>query len=130
MARLLYRVTMLGVIVLVGAASLLVAQVASGTLNERAKGAGGKLLWRYSPNRGVIYSSVEELAKQSDIIIIGRTISHRSHLRPDGKFITKDFSVRVLEVFKGEIAMGTLIDVSLPGGAYKFPDGSVALVLP
>lgn|SRR2546421_5966289 len=100
------------------------------TLNERAKSAGGKFLWRYRANRAVIYPNIEALAKHSDVIVVGRTIGHRAHVRSDGRFITKDFSVRVQEVIKGNVKMGSSIVVSLPGGAYKFPDGSVAFVMP
>ncbi len=102
----------------------------SDTLHEMAKKAGGKFVLRYRPNRSTIYANVEELAKRSDIIIIGRTLGHRPSLRPDGNFITKDYLVKVQEVIKGDLPDGGSIVVSLPGGAYQFPDGTLVAVMP
>src|SRR4030095_7125993 len=115
-----------------GVTTQVFAQVlkADETLHDRAKKAGGKFLWVYKPKRNVIYANVQELAKRSDVIVVGRTTGHRARLRSDGKFITKDFLVKVHEVIKGDITMGRSIFVSLPGGAYRFPDGTYAYVTP
>jgi hypothetical protein len=72
----------------------------------------------------VVYPNLEELAKRSDIIVVGRTVGHRSQLTPDGKFITQDFLVRVQEVFKGDLPNRGSMLVSLPGGSYRFKDGT------
>jgi len=106
------------------------AQEPNQDLHELAKQAGGKLILRYLPDRSVIYTNLEELAKRSDIIVAGRTLGHRSRLRGDGKFITKDFSVRVQSVFKGDVPNGRTIIVSLPGGSYMFPDKTFVYVSP
>jgi hypothetical protein len=100
------------------------------TLQVRAQKAGGKLVWRYYPNRSVIYPNVEELAKRSDIVIVGLALGNRSTLTPDGKFITEDFLVRVQDVIKGALPTGRSILVSLPGGSHKFPDGTNVVVMP
>lgn len=99
-------------------------------LHEMAKKSGGRFVLRYKPNRSTLYPNIEELAKRSDIIIIGRTLSHRSNLRPDGNFITQDFLVRVQEVVKGDLPNGRSITVTVPGGSHRFEDGSFAIVQP
>ena len=136
MSRTSYATTLLVIAIAIAAASSFRAQtpkeakqVSKETLNEQARKNKGTFLWRYVPQRMTVYRSLDDLARDSDIVIVGRTIGHRSRLRADGKFITKDFSVRVQEVLKGEVANGSLIEISLPGGAYKFPDGTVAFVM-
>ncbi|HEX8282832.1 MAG TPA: hypothetical protein VF588_05735 [Pyrinomonadaceae bacterium] len=99
-------------------------------LHEMAKKSGGHFVLRYKPNRSTLYPNVEELAKRSDVIVIGRTLSHRSRLQPDGNFITQDFLVKVQEVVKGDIPNGRSIVVTLPGGSHRFPDGTYAIVEP
>ena len=112
------------------AAGSVIAQQPSGTLHDRAKKVGGKLVWHYRANRSLIYPNVEELAKRSDLIVVGRTLGHRPSLRPDGKFITNDFLVKVQDVIKGNVAGGESIFISVPGGAYKFSDGTYAALIP
>jgi len=100
-------------------------------LHDEAKKAGGGFVLRYKPNRSTIYPNIEELAKRSDLIIVGRTLGNQSQIRPDGNFITKDFLVKVQEVIKGELPVGSRsIVVSLPGGGHRFPDGTYAMVSP
>jgi hypothetical protein len=110
-------------------ASSVSAQRPLETLHDRAKKAGGKVIWRYRPNRSVIYPTIEELAKRSNLIVVGRTIDQKGRLTKDGKFITQDVLVRVQEVIKGEVPNGPLL-VSLPGGAYRFDDNTYAYVMP
>jgi hypothetical protein len=100
------------------------------SLHERAKKAGGKLIWRYRSHRNRIYSDVGALAKKSDVIVVGRTLGHRSTVRKDGKFITNDFLVRVQDVIKGNVTKGKSILISVPGGASRFPDGTYAVQIP
>lgn len=97
-------------------------------LRELAKKSGGRFILRYKPNRGTLYPNVEELAKRSDLVVVGRTLSHRSKLRPDGNFVTQDFLVRVQEVIKGDVPEGRSIIVTLPGGSHKFEDGTHVVV--
>ena len=100
------------------------------TLYERSKKAGGKVLLKYKADRGTVYPNVEELAKRSDLIVIGRTLSHKANLSPDERFITQDFLVKVHEVIKGELPRGRAVLVSLPGGTHRFPDGAYAAMVP
>ena len=113
-----------------GFTSIALAQQPRNTLHERAKKAGGALVWRYRATRSLVYPNIEELAKRSDLIVVGRTLGHRPALRSDGKFLTSDFLVRVQDVIKGDEPKGQSIVISIPGGAHKFPDGTYAALLP
>jgi hypothetical protein len=95
-------------------------------LQEMARKSGGHFVLRYQPGKAV-YPNVEELAKRSDIVVIGRTLGHRSKLTADGNFIHTDFLVRVQEVVKGETSSSSLT-VTMPGGGYRFDDGTYAMV--
>lgn len=100
------------------------------TVYERAKKAGGKLIWHYRADRRVVHRDLDQLSKGSKDIVIGRVLGHRPSLSADGKFITNDFLVKVQDVIKGDLPAGRSIFVSVPGGAYRFPDGTLAAVLP
>lgn len=100
------------------------------TLHTQAKKAGGHFVLKYRPNLSTVYPTVEELAKRSDLIVVGRTVGHQSTLRPDGNFITRDYSVRVQEVIKGDLPNKSAIVVSLAGGSHRFPDGTFVTVMP
>ena len=117
-------------LLMIASSFLAMGQQVKSTLNERAKKAGGKLVWRYRAPRSVIYPNVEELAKRSDLILVGKALAHRSNLRADGKFMTNDFLVRVQGVLKGDAPVGESTLISIPGGARKFADGSFAALLP
>ncbi|HEY5838558.1 MAG TPA: hypothetical protein VIT19_05935 [Pyrinomonadaceae bacterium] len=99
-------------------------------LHDKAKKAGGAVVLRYRPNQGKIFSSLSDLSAHSDVVIVGRVLGHRPALTPSGNLITNNFLVKVLEVRKGDLAGTRSITVSSPGGAYKFPDGTRAAVVP
>jgi hypothetical protein len=99
-------------------------------LHDQAKKAGGKFVLRYKPSRGTVYPNVEELAKRSDMIIVGRILSHKANLTEDERFVAQDFLVKVSEVIKGNLARGRSVLVSFPGGTHRFPDGVYAAVMP
>lgn len=96
-------------------------------LQELANKAGGHFVLRYQPN-ATTYPNVEELAKRSDIIVVGKTLGHRTKLSDDGNFINQEFLVRVQEVLKGESPTGRSVVISVPGGAHRFDDGTTAVV--
>lgn len=98
-------------------------------LQELANKAGGHFVLRYQPN-AEIYPNVEELAKRSDIIVVGRTLGHRTKLSDDGNLINQEFLVRVQEVLKGKSPTGRSLVISVPGGAHRFDDGAYAIVEP
>lgn len=56
-------------------------------------------------------------------------LAHHPMLSAGGNMITNDFVVKVQEVIKGRIPNGKSIVVKVPGGAYKFPDGTRAAVV-
>jgi len=99
------------------------------TLYDRAKKAGGKLVVKYKPSRGTIYPNIAELAKRSDLIVVGRVLSHKSNLTADERAITQDFLVKVQDVIKGNLGKGTAVLFSLPGGTHRFPDKTYAVMV-
>ncbi len=100
------------------------------TLHEQAKKGNGKFISKYKANRGTIYPNIQELAKRSDLVIVGRVLSHKSSLTPDERFITQDFLVKVNEVIKGDLLRGRSVLVTLPGGRHMFRDGAYAAIMP
>ncbi len=98
-------------------------------LHEIAKQRGGRLVLRYRPSGNRTFSDLADLGRNSDAVIIGRTLGHRPHLTPSGNMITNDYLVKVVEVIKGDIQNGRSITVKIPGGAYKFPDGTYAAIV-
>jgi hypothetical protein len=124
MGKQIHRLMLIALVVLASAFNIVAQRTPRPDLNTRAKSNGGRYVWKYQPSRGVIYPTVEELFKRTDIVIVARTLGHRSRLTTDGKFVTQDFLVRVQEVLKGDVKNGSSMLVSLPGGSHKFPDGS------
>jgi hypothetical protein len=120
------------IVMLAGSTTLAqqVAQEGKATLQERAQKAGGRLVWRYRPDQSVTYANVEELAKRSDLIVVGRAVGRRARLRPDGKFIHEEFAVRVYDVIKGDIPTRASLTIRIPGGSYRFADKTFAVVIP
>lgn len=100
------------------------AQRTGPTLHEQAKRAGGKASVVFEPEPQSFSPDLGSLTRRSDVVVVGRPLSNRGTLSPDGRSVTQDYRVRVQGVVKGGLAPGTTIVVSLPGGGYKFPDGS------
>ncbi|HEU4390162.1 MAG TPA: hypothetical protein VFV34_20340 [Blastocatellia bacterium] len=98
-------------------------QQPGGSLHDRAKQQGGRLVEGFKADRSVVYPNLTELARRSTSIVIGRTLTNRAHLTTDGNFITTDCSVGVQEVLKGSVRRGSVVLVSLPGGSHRFADG-------
>src|ERR1044071_764776 len=126
----------LAVLVAIGSATVLGQHSATQqnkpklTLHDEAKKAGGKLVLKYKPNRGTAYPNVAELAKRSDLIVVGRILSHKANLTSDERFITQDFLVKVQEVIKGDLPRGNALLVRLPGGTHRYADKTFAVVVP
>lgn len=100
------------------------------SLHDRAKKAGGKLILTYQPARTTVYPNIEEMAKRSDLIVVGRVMSHKANLTQDESFITQDYLVKVREVIKGELPKSTAVLVSVAGGTHRFDDGSYVAMMP
>lgn len=99
-----------------------------GNLHDRAVHSGGRLAEGFMAERATIYPNVTELARRSSAIVIGRAAHRRDHLTSDGNSITTDVSVVVQEVVKGNMRTGSVVLVSLPGGAHRFEDGVTAFL--
>lgn len=104
------------------------AQRSGPTLHEQAKRAGGRTSVVFEPEPQSFSPDLGSLTRRSDVVVVGRPLSNRGALDPDGRSVTQDYRVRVQGVIKGGLAPGTVIAVSLPGGGYKFPDGSFVSV--
>lgn len=72
------------------------------------------------------YADLEQLTRQSDVVVIGTPQQNVCRLTPDGRSITTDYQVRVEYSYKGRLQEGNIISVSLPGGLVEFEDGSRA----
>jgi hypothetical protein len=99
------------------------------TLHDLAKEKGCKLVVTYNAGHATTYPNVEELAKRSDLIVVGRVLSHKTSLTPDGRFITQDFLVKVQEIIKGNLAKRQAVLISTPGGTHRFADGTYVAVM-
>lgn len=100
------------------------------TLHERARKAGGTYVLTYRPNNATVYPNVEELAKRSELIVIGRILSHQTKVTDDEQFIFQDYQIKVQELVKGDLPRGSALTVSLPGGKHRFADGTYVAVMP
>jgi hypothetical protein len=94
-------------------------------LKEKAKEVGN-FVGTEAPKKTAAYADLADLAKQSTAVIIGTAEENHPTLSPDGKSITINYKVRVEYVYKGKLAPGNNILVSLPGGKVTFADGSSA----
>lgn len=123
------KILIMVVITLAGA-----IQVANGqpskTLYDLAKekGKNGKYVHTFDATGGVSYANVEDLAKRSDAIIVGRPVRIRSYLAPDGASITTRYWMRLQGVIKGSFNRKSRIVVSAPGGAHVFQDKTTVAV--
>lgn len=97
-------------------------------LHDRASKNGGRLVEQFKADRSSAYPNLQEIARRSNAIVIGRAIANRSRLTADGKTVTTDFSIAVQEVIKGTLRPGSVVVVSLPGGPHRFDDGATAFL--
>lgn len=74
------------------------------------------------------FADLADLNNNSNTVVIGIPQDNHTQLSADGKTITIDYKMRVEYVYKGALQKGDLITVSLPGGMWKFDDGSTAEV--
>lgn len=75
-------------------------------------------------------ANLEGLAHFSTIVIVGQIGENRPHLSADGREITTDFRVTVLETVKGPVSVGDTISVAISGGKIVFEDGTSAELRP
>ena len=62
--------------------------------------------------------------------MVGRIIGQKSNLTADERAISQDFMLKVQAVIKGDLAKGTAVLFSLPGGTHRFPDKTFAAMVP
>jgi hypothetical protein len=123
------KILMTVVITLAGAIQAANGQ-SSKTLYDLAKekGKDGKYVHRFDATGGISYANVEDLAKRSDAIIIGRPVRIRSYLAPDGASITTRCWMKLQGVIKGNVNHKSKIVVSVPGGAHIYKDKTIVAV--
>jgi hypothetical protein len=109
-------------------------QVANGQSSKtlynlaKEKGKNGKYTRRFDATGGISYSNVEEIAKRSDAIIIGRPVRVSSYLTPDGASITTRCWLKLQEVVRGRVNRKGRIIVSVPGGSHVYQDRTIVSV--
>ncbi len=124
------KILMMAVVALAGAIQIANGQ-SSKTLYDLAKerGKDGKYAHPFDATGGISYPNVEEIAKRSDAIIVGRPVRSRSYLAPDGASITTRCWVRLQEVIKGSVSRKRpIVNVSIPGGAHVYQDKTIVAV--
>lgn len=97
------------------------------TLKEKAK-ATGKHVEIARPEKADAYADIAALAADSSDVVIGFPLDNVTDLTADGRSLNINYTVRIEHVYKGELKKGSTITVSLPGGMFRFDDGSTAEV--
>jgi hypothetical protein len=98
------------------------------SLEEKARGGGGKIVANLPFNKGSQQTSLANMVANSQTIVIATTERNVGKLSEDGKVIRTFYTARVEEVLKGHVQAGGKISVSLPGGKVGFPGGATAEV--
>jgi hypothetical protein len=106
---------------------VLVEAARSGGLREAARIQGDYVATLNTSSW--VKHDVQSLAKGSMAVVIGSALENVCNLSPDGRQITTDYKVRVEEVLKGNVQLGDVISVSLPGGRVLFEDGTSAEIV-
>jgi len=97
------------------------------TLKEKAREARN-FVKTEGPENLQSFTSLKDLAKAADVVVIGTVKSNISKLSADEKKITIDYKLNAEKIYKGKLSEGNEFIVSLPGGKVLFPDGSTATV--
>lgn len=97
------------------------------TLREKAR-QSRKIVDTENPTNLPSLATLDDLARASDIVVIGTAKSNGSKLSQDEKKITLDYEMVAEKVYKGSLSQGGVFTVSLPGGQVVFPDGSTAAI--
>src|SRR5687767_7040966 len=74
----------------------------------------------------LIALGLDTLVHDSTAVVVGTIGDNRCRLSADGKVITTDYTVTVVESLKGAAAVGSTVTVSIPGGRVEFEDGTWA----
>jgi hypothetical protein len=95
-------------------------------LEQKARRAGGRLQEVVREDAVVPATTIQDLAARTPDIVIGQVLARRGHLTPDGTATRTDIILKVQQSVRGEARAGELITIAIPGGSYRFPDGSTA----
>lgn len=114
--------------ILIGSVGMSTGAQQRRSLHDRAQQNGGRLVEKFKADRSSAFPNLEELARRSNAIVVGRALTNRARLTSDGDSITTDFSIVVQESIKGALRLGSVVVVSLPGGAHRFEDGVTAFL--
>jgi len=96
-------------------------------MHQAAKVNGGNLyLSRFHSYGWLLYLTLDSLAENADIGIVGTPISSEYKLSDNGTSIITEYKVKVDEAIQGKVRYEDVVTVDLPGGRIVFDDGSVA----
>jgi hypothetical protein len=105
-------------------ASVPPAVSAQENLHEKALKNNGQFTLIYRAAAGTVYSSLEELGGDSDVIVVGRLVGKRGHFNDARTTVVTDHSFIIESVYKGNVKTGDTIIVSMNGGRARHRDGS------
>ncbi|MGH9970746.1 MAG: hypothetical protein ACREBG_23550 [Pyrinomonadaceae bacterium] len=103
----------------------LVEAIRRGGYREAAK-LKGHYVGTADPNWDWANFNLEELTKRSAAVIVGVPQTSIAQLSPTGDQITTNYTVKVENVIKGNLATSNIVEVSLLGGRVEFEDGTSA----
>ena len=107
-----------------------VGQASPKTLYDLAKekGVNGKYTHSFDATDGITYPNMEEVAKRSDAIVVGRPMRIRNYLSGDGTTIKMHCWIKLQEILKGDINRKRNALVLVPGGSHMYDDKTVVLM--
>lgn len=103
----------------------LVEAIRRGGYREAAK-LKGHYVGTADPNWDWANFNFEELTKRSAAVIVGVAQTSIAQLSPTGDQITTNYTVKVENVIKGNLAASNIVEVSMLGGRVEFEDGTSA----
>jgi hypothetical protein len=98
-------------------------------VHQAAKLNGGTLHRSQSYSYGfVLFTTLESLAQNSDVAILGTPLSSQNKVIDSGRNIVTEYQIKVQEPIQGKAQSDDVIAVILPGGKATFDDGTTAEV--
>jgi hypothetical protein len=92
-------------------------------LHQRAAQAGGKLREVREPNEQDLAADLPTMMGKSKEIVLGHVLRTRAVLAADGESVVTEYDVIVLRSWRGRRAEGSLLQIAVPAGIYRFRDG-------
>ena len=92
-------------------------------LHQRALEAGGKLREIREPNEQDLAADLPTMIGKSKEIVLGHILRTRAILAADGESVVTEYDVIVLRSWRGHRAEGSLLQIAVPVGSYRFRDG-------